>query len=85
MVGILDYGLAKVADLTIKYVISPAVSYGSPITFVEELNPGPEKMSEAILRMVPSVDDKVFWCETAECWIGSISLISNNGRMCVVK
>lgn len=62
MVGILDYGLAKVADLMIKYVISPAVSYGLPIAFVEELNPGPEKMSEAILRIVPSVDDKVIFC-----------------------
>lgn len=59
VVGILDYGLAKVADLMIKYVISPAVSYGLPIAFVEELNPGPEKMSEAILRIVPSVDDKI--------------------------
>lgn len=59
VVGILDYGLAKAADLMIKYVISPAISYGSPIAFVEELNPSPEKMSEAILTMVPSVDDKI--------------------------
>lgn len=59
MVGILDYGLARAADLMIKYVITPAVSYGSPITFVEELIPGSEKITEAILRMVPSVDCKV--------------------------
>ncbi|XP_024047133.1 centromere/kinetochore protein zw10 homolog isoform X2 [Citrus clementina] len=75
VVGILDYGLAKVADLTIKYVISPAVSYGSPITFVEELNPGPEKMSEAILRMVPSVDDKIENVDGKTIYSGIIQVV----------
>ncbi|KAH9793479.1 Centromere/kinetochore protein zw10-like [Citrus sinensis] len=75
VVGILDYGLAKVADLKIKYVISPAVSYGSPITFVEELNPGPEKMSEAILRMVPSVDDKIENVDGKTIYSGIIQVV----------
>lgn len=59
MVGILDYGLAKVADLVIKYVISPAVNYGSPVTFVEESVQNSEEMTEAILKIVPSQHSKV--------------------------
>ncbi|KAK2648859.1 hypothetical protein Ddye_016348 [Dipteronia dyeriana] len=58
VVGILDYGLAKVADLMIKHFIKPAVNYGSPITFVEELNQGSGKMTDALLKMVSSVDHK---------------------------
>lgn len=75
VVGILDYGLAKVADLMIKYVISPAVSYGLPIAFVEELNPGPEKMSEAILRIVPSVDDKIENVDGKTIYSGIIQVV----------
>ncbi|TXG55440.1 hypothetical protein EZV62_020696 [Acer yangbiense] len=58
VVGILDYGLAKVADLMIKHFIKPAVNYGSPITFVEELNQGSGEMTDALLKMVSSVDSK---------------------------
>ncbi|KAI9178581.1 hypothetical protein LWI28_028176 [Acer negundo] len=58
VVGILDYGLAKVADLMIKHFIKPAVNYGSPITFVEELNQGSGEMTDALLKMVSSVDPK---------------------------
>lgn len=57
--GILDYGLAKVADLIIKYVITPAVSRTLPVSFVEEVNQDAKGMTEAILRTVPSVDSKV--------------------------
>lgn len=59
MVGILDYGLAKVGDLIIKYVVSPAVIQGSPISFVEELNQDPKEMTEAVLKIGPSVEPKV--------------------------
>lgn len=60
MVGILDYGLAKVADLVIKYVISPAVNYGSPVSFVEESVQNSKKTVEASLKIVPSQDPKVY-------------------------
>lgn len=60
MVGILDYGLAKVADLVIKYVISPAVNYGSPVSFVEESVQNSENTTEAILKIVPSQDPMVY-------------------------
>ncbi|XP_015881422.3 centromere/kinetochore protein zw10 homolog isoform X2 [Ziziphus jujuba] len=59
VVGILDYGLAKVADLVIKYVISPAVNYGSPVSFVEESVQNSKKTVEASLKIVPSQDPKV--------------------------
>lgn len=59
MVGILDYGLAKLADLIIKYVVSPAVNRGSPISFVEDLNQDPKEMTEAVLKIVPSVEPMV--------------------------
>lgn len=59
MVGILDYGLAKVADLIIKNVVSPAVNPGSPISFVEELNQDSKGITEAVLKIVPSVEPKV--------------------------
>ncbi|KAH7576677.1 hypothetical protein JRO89_XS01G0129800 [Xanthoceras sorbifolium] len=58
VVGILDYGLAKVADLMIKHVITPAANHGSHVTFVEELNQGLGEMTDALLKMVPSVDPK---------------------------
>ena len=59
MVGILDYGLAKVADLIIKHVITPVVNRGSPISFVEEVNQDSKEMTEAILKIVPAIDPKV--------------------------
>jgi centromere/kinetochore protein ZW10 len=59
VLGILDYGLAKLADLIIKYVVSAAVNRGSPISFVEELNQDPKEMTEAVLKIVPSVEPMV--------------------------
>ena len=58
MVGILDYGLAKVADLMIKHVITPAVDCGSPISFTEETNQDSGQKTEMILKIV-SCDPKV--------------------------
>ncbi|XP_024175464.1 centromere/kinetochore protein zw10 homolog [Rosa chinensis] len=59
MVGILHYGLAKVADLMIKHVISPALNSGSPVSFVTEINPDSQAMTEATLKIVPSNDPKI--------------------------
>lgn len=60
MVGLLDYGLARVADLMIKYVITPVINSGSPIAFVEELKQDAGKMTEAILKMEQSSNQEVF-------------------------
>ncbi|KAH1211770.1 Centromere/kinetochore protein zw10 [Glycine max] len=54
VVGILEYGLAKVADLMIKYVITPFVNHGQPLSFLEELH-----QESALLKIVPSLDSKV--------------------------
>ncbi|KAF4396378.1 hypothetical protein G4B88_019178 [Cannabis sativa] len=59
VIGILDYGLAKVADLLIKYVISPAVNYKSPVSFIEELVQDSEELTGAILKIVPLSVSKV--------------------------
>lgn len=59
MVGILDYGLVKVADKMIKYVIAPALKCQSHVSFAEEMNQENGHVSEAILRIVPSSDPKV--------------------------
>ncbi|PON48506.1 RZZ complex, subunit Zw [Parasponia andersonii] len=59
VLGILDYGLAKVADLLIKYVIAPAVNYKSPVLFVEESVQDSKELTEAILKIVPLRDHKV--------------------------
>ncbi|KAH7861541.1 hypothetical protein Vadar_027520 [Vaccinium darrowii] len=59
VVGILDYGLAKVADKMIKYVIAPVVKFQSHVSFAEEMNQVNGHISEAILRIVPSSDPKI--------------------------
>ncbi|XP_057955658.1 centromere/kinetochore protein zw10 homolog [Malania oleifera] len=59
VVGILDYGLAKVADLMNKYVIIPLLSCSSPISLVEELYRDSEQMTMADLKIVPSSDHKI--------------------------
>ena len=56
VVGILDYGLAKVADLIIKFVFSPALTCGSPISYVEEINQDAEEKCTAVLKIVPSLE-----------------------------
>ncbi|XWS47374.1 hypothetical protein CRYUN_Cryun14cG0146900 [Craigia yunnanensis] len=57
--GILDYSLAKAADLIIKHVITPAVNYRLPVTFVEDVNQGSEGIIEAVLKILPSQDRKI--------------------------
>lgn len=57
--GILDFSLAKAGDLIIKHVITPAVNYQSPVTFVEDVTQGTEGIKEAELKILPSQDCKV--------------------------
>lgn len=57
--GILRYGLAKVADKMIKFVITPAVNSGSSIEFVEDSEKVSEDSVDAILKMVPSSHPQV--------------------------
>ncbi|RDY10392.1 Centromere/kinetochore protein zw10-like protein, partial [Mucuna pruriens] len=57
VVGILEYGLAKVVDMMIKYVITPFVNHGQPLSFLEELN-----QESAVLKIVPSPDKLSFKC-----------------------
>ncbi|XP_062152675.1 centromere/kinetochore protein zw10 homolog [Alnus glutinosa] len=80
VVGILDYGLAKVADLIIKYVVSPAVNPGSPISFVEELNQDSKGMTEAVLKIVPSVEPKIENVEGEAIYSAIIQLIKFIGK-----
>ncbi|XP_043718741.1 centromere/kinetochore protein zw10 homolog isoform X2 [Telopea speciosissima] len=59
IVGILDYGLAKIADSIMKYVITPLVSNGHPGVSIEESSQNYGGMTEAILNLVLSSDSKV--------------------------
>ncbi|KAL7000014.1 hypothetical protein U1Q18_001164 [Sarracenia purpurea var. burkii] len=59
VVGMLDYGLAKVADKMIKYIIAPAVNCRSHVSFVEEINQETGHVTAAILRIIPSSDPKI--------------------------
>ncbi|KAG2391116.1 Centromere/kinetochore protein [Vigna angularis] len=54
VVSILEYGLAKVADLMIKYVITPFINHGQPLSFLEELH-----QESAVLKIVASPDIKI--------------------------
>ncbi|CAL5190270.1 unnamed protein product [Lathyrus oleraceus] len=54
VVGILEYGLAKVADLMIKYVIIPFINRGQPLSFIDESN-----QDSAVLKIVPRPDSKL--------------------------
>lgn len=59
VVGIMDFGLAKVADLIIKYVITQAVNPESHISFSEAINQDSGRTTEVVLKMVPSFDPEV--------------------------
>ncbi|KAJ9560953.1 hypothetical protein OSB04_006113 [Centaurea solstitialis] len=64
VVGILDYGLAKVSDLMIRYVIAPAVQSGPHSFSVEERTLDPGHMAEVVLRITPPSDpqhDDYMW------------------------
>ncbi|KAL3502506.1 hypothetical protein ACH5RR_036955 [Cinchona calisaya] len=56
-VGVLDYGLARVADLMIKHVISRAISCRSTVSVVEEISEDRGLTSEAVLTIISSTSD----------------------------
>lgn len=56
-VGILDYGLARIADLMIKHVIARAISCRSSVPVVEEISEDQGPTSEAVLTIVSSTND----------------------------
>ncbi|KAK9155503.1 hypothetical protein Sjap_002983 [Stephania japonica] len=57
--GVLDYGLAKVADSLVKYVIIPLVSNGGSFDFVEAVDPESSEFAEGGLADVPQSDAEV--------------------------
>ncbi|XP_037492928.1 centromere/kinetochore protein zw10 homolog [Jatropha curcas] len=59
VIGILDYGLAKVADQTIKFVITPAVNSKSSVSFIEDSEKVSKEKAEAMLKMVVMSDHKM--------------------------
>ncbi|RXH90042.1 hypothetical protein DVH24_032399 [Malus domestica] len=75
VVGILDYGLAKVADLMIKHVISPGLNFGAPVSFVAEVNQDPKVLTEAILNIVPSNDPKIEKMDGKTIYSGIIQVV----------
>lgn len=60
MVGILDYGLAKVADLMNRHVITPAVGSISHSFSVEEQRLDSGDVTEAVLRITPLSGTQVY-------------------------
>ncbi|KAL6287268.1 hypothetical protein ACE6H2_011658 [Prunus campanulata] len=84
VVGILDYGLAKVADLMIKHVISPALNFGAPMSFVAEVNPASQVMTESTLNIVPSSDPKIEKMDGETIYSGIIQVIKFiNNHICL--
>ncbi|KAJ0834715.1 putative RZZ complex, subunit Zw10 protein [Helianthus annuus] len=59
VVGILDYGLAKVADLMTRHVITPAVGSISHSFSVEEQRLDSGDITEAVLRITPLTGTQV--------------------------
>ncbi|XP_021851927.1 centromere/kinetochore protein zw10 homolog isoform X2 [Spinacia oleracea] len=56
--GILDYGLARTADLFIKHAIAPALNFNSPVSFLEESSGSLVEGSDKILKIVSSSESK---------------------------
>lgn len=59
IVGALNYGLAKIADLMIKHVFIPTVRDGSVTIFVGKLNQESQQKDGAMLSLVSSSDLRV--------------------------
>ncbi|CAI9089953.1 OLC1v1024611C3 [Oldenlandia corymbosa var. corymbosa] len=56
-VGVLDYGLARVADMMIKHVVSPAIGRRACITVVDGVAEDDQKTTETVLNVVSSTHD----------------------------
>uniref|UniRef100_A0A7C8YH44 Uncharacterized protein n=2 Tax=Opuntia streptacantha TaxID=393608 RepID=A0A7C8YH44_OPUST len=59
MLGILDYGVARTADLFMKFAIGPATNLRAPVSFVEESFGSFVENGQAILKIIPSSDAKM--------------------------
>ncbi|XP_045799875.1 centromere/kinetochore protein zw10 homolog isoform X2 [Trifolium pratense] len=70
VVGILEYGLVKVADLMIKYVITPFINRGQPLSFLEELD-----QDSAVLKIVPSPESKLEYLDGELLYSGIVLFI----------
>ncbi|KAK1405474.1 centromere/kinetochore protein zw10-like [Heracleum sosnowskyi] len=75
VVGVMDFGLAKVADLIIKYVISRAVNPESHISFSEEMNQDSGCTTEVVLKMVPSFEPELKGIDGQAIFTGSIQVV----------
>ncbi|GAU14377.1 hypothetical protein TSUD_249150 [Trifolium subterraneum] len=70
VVGILEYGLAKVADLMIKYVVTPFINRGQPLSFLEESN-----QDSAVLKIVLSPESKLEYLDGELLYSGIVQFI----------
>lgn len=61
IIGVLDYGLAKIADSMIKHVINPTVINGSVDIFIEEPDEASVEKCEAVLKLLPSSERQVYY------------------------
>lgn len=59
MINSLDYGLAKVADLMIKNVVSPIICDRFKTPLIEELSWDSDEKATAILQILPSPELQV--------------------------
>ncbi|XP_038694205.1 centromere/kinetochore protein zw10 homolog isoform X2 [Tripterygium wilfordii] len=75
VVGILDYGLARVADQIIKFVIVPVVKYGSPVSVGEEVKTGLRGTSEANLNVQPSPEAEIGNVDGDTIYSGIIQIV----------
>ncbi|KAK1356914.1 hypothetical protein POM88_050170 [Heracleum sosnowskyi] len=74
VVGVMDFGLAKVVDLIIKYVITQAVNPESHISFSEEMIQDSRRKTEVVLKMVPSFEPKLKGIDGQAIFTGSIQI-----------
>lgn len=58
VLGILDYGLARAADLFIKHAIAPAVNFKSPASFLVESSCNLVESGDTILKIISSSESK---------------------------
>ncbi|WCJ37478.1 centromere/kinetochore protein putative (ZW10) [Euphorbia peplus] len=75
VIEVLHYGLARVADKMIKFVITPAVNSGSSITFVEDSEKVSEDSVDAILKMVPSSSPQMEDADGKTMYSGVIQVV----------
>ncbi|CAK7349053.1 unnamed protein product [Dovyalis caffra] len=76
VIGILDYGFAKVADQMIKYVIIPVVNQGSSISSTEDSKDVSKEMTEAMLKIVSTSNPKKVDMDGEIIYSGIIQVIN---------